>query len=118
MDEFNEWIQKAEHDFNTAKVNFEQGIYDASAFFCQQSIEKALKALYIKTFKKLLKTHDLYYLGKKLSLPVKLLEICEEIGSFYVETRYPDSYSEFDNKKVEESIQKTEKVLTWIRGKI
>jgi len=43
--EVKNWLKKAEHDFVTSWVNFQQEIYDASAFFCQQAVEKALKAL-------------------------------------------------------------------------
>jgi HEPN domain-containing protein len=107
MNEEEEWLGKALHDMETARANFQQNIYDASAFFCQQAVEKALKALYIKKFKKLLKTHDLYLLGQKVGLPNNLLEICDKISPFYVETRYPDSYAEFDEETVKKAIKKS-----------
>lgn len=118
MEEVNDWIEKAEHDLNTAKTNFKEEIYDAAAFFCQQSVEKALKALYIKKFKKLIKTHDLFFLGKKVKVPKNLLEICDEITSFYVETRYPNSYAKFEKEKVSTAIEKSKKVIGWVKRKI
>ena len=118
MNEVNDWMNKAEHDLNTARVNFQQGVYDAAAFFCQQAIEKALKALYIKKFKRLIKVHDLVFLGGKVGLPKKLLEFCEEISSYYVETRYPDTYADFEENKVSSAIKKSEKVIRWVKEKI
>jgi len=118
MEEVIDWWKKGMKDFDSARVNFKEKLYDVAAFLCQQSIEKGLKALYLKKFKRLIKTHDLYYLGKKLNLPKNLLGICEEISSFYVETRYPDTYAEFDEENVSPAIEKTEKVLKWIKNKI
>jgi len=116
--EVKNWLKKAEHDFVTSGVNFQQEIYDASAFFCQQAVEKALKALYIRKFKKLIRTHDLVYLGKKVDLPEELLEFCDEITSFYIETRYPDSYAEFEKDYVEGAINKADEVIKWVKENI
>ncbi len=113
-----EWMEKAEHDLNTAKINFRENVFDAAAFFCQQAVEKALKALYIKRFRKLFKTHDLYFLGKKVEVPKHLLDICDEISSFYIETRYPDTYAKFEKTSVQEAIRKSEKVLKWAKEKL
>ena len=116
--ESSEWLEKAEHDLNTARINLEQKVYDASAFFCQQAVEKALKALHIKEHAELIKTHDLNFLGKKVGLPNNLLKACNRITTFYVESRYPDSYAEFDEGKVSVSIKDAEKVIKWVKGKI
>jgi len=118
MGEETEWLKKAAHDLNTAEINLNQKVYDASAFFCQQAIEKALKALHIKKFGSLVKTHDLHFLGQKVGLPADLLKSCDEISSFYVETRYPDSYAEFDEETVRDSIAKARKVLEWTKRKL
>ena len=48
MDEANRWIAKAERDLNAAKINFDNKLFEVSAFLCQQSVEKALKALQLK----------------------------------------------------------------------
>lgn len=113
-----DWLEKAEHDLNTAKINLEQRVYDASAFFCQQAVEKALKALYIEKHSELIKTHDLNFLGKKVGLPGDLLKACNRISTFYVESRYPDSYAEFDEGRVSVSIKDAERVIEWVKGKI
>lgn len=109
------WLKKSEDDLVTSRINLKNRRYDAAAFFCQQSIEKALKALEIEKLGKFDKTHDLYFLGKKFNMPDDLLEICEELTEYYVQTRYPDTYADFDKNKVSASIAKAEKVMTWIK---
>jgi len=39
------WLAEAEEDLRTAEVLLEQGRYSASAFYSQQSAEKALKSV-------------------------------------------------------------------------
>ena len=115
IDEITKWFNLAERDFVSAKTNFKKKIYYVSAFLCQQSVEKGLKALYIKKYQKLLKIHDLVKLAKKIGADIKILEICAELNPVYIETRYPDvptSYSKVDIKKL---LKDTEKVLKWIK---
>jgi len=46
--EVEQWWKQAKRDLTTAKNCKNSGDYYACAFFCQQSVEKALKALYIE----------------------------------------------------------------------
>jgi len=57
-EEAKKWFQQALEDLSTAKDTFFTGHYYASAFWAQQSAEKALKALLIN-FGKTIRTHDL-----------------------------------------------------------
>ena len=47
-EEVNRWWKKAKRDLSSARYNFKGKKYDVSAFLCQQSAEKALKALSLK----------------------------------------------------------------------
>jgi len=76
-------MKKSEKDLNTAKFNINSGEIEASAFFLQQSAEKALKALLIKRTKKLIRTHDLVILSKKLNAPEKIIKHCEKLTTLY-----------------------------------
>lgn len=116
--EYEDWIKKAEYDIGTAEINLANARYDAAAFYCQQAIEKALKALYIKQKSDLIKTHDLNFLGRKVGLPDKLLKICNKISAFYVESRYPDSLTKFDEDVVASSIKDAREVIGWVKKKI
>ena len=61
----NLWEQ-TEKDFEVAEKNFKIKEYYVSAFFCQQSVEKTLKAFFmIKKGKSAGPTHSLIYLAKE-----------------------------------------------------
>ncbi|MBI5803859.1 HEPN domain-containing protein [Candidatus Pacearchaeota archaeon] len=57
MDEYKEWIKKAERDLEAAKSNIKNGFLEEGAFFLQQSAEKAFKSLSIKRLPKILRSH-------------------------------------------------------------
>lgn len=118
MTEKDKWMNMALHELETAEYNLEGSILDAAAFHCQQAVEKALKALYIKEYKRLIRTHDLLFLGKKLNLPDDLIEICDAINPFYIGARYPDMYEEYGEEEVEEAINRAREVIEWVRKKI
>src|SRR3990167_5754487 len=86
--EYKEWFSQALRDFDTAKYNIEGARFESGAFFLQQSAEKALKSVYIKKFKTLLKTHDLVLLAKKLHAPEKIIGYCRDLNPAYSYTRY------------------------------
>lgn len=114
--EIENWRKKALDDLETAKVNLENERYDAAAFYSQQSVEKALKALYIKKFKSLRKTHDLVLLARELKSPSEIVDLCKELSPAYTYTRYPDVTKIKDIKKVSKKlIEHAEEVLKWIK---
>ncbi len=53
-------------DLLTAKGNVEIKKYFATAFFCQQAAEKALKALSLEKLREPVKSHDLLSLARKI----------------------------------------------------
>lgn len=112
------WLKKSDHDFDTAIYNLQGKRLDAAAFYCQQAVEKALKALYIQEYRELVRTHDLVFMGKKLKIPEDLLKICDEVNPFYVETRYPDVYEEYTERDVSEAVMKAKRVIEWVKERI
>lgn len=116
MEEYQEWIKKAEDDLKAAKYNYSGKLYDLTSFLCQQAVEKALKSLYIKKFKKIKKVHDLVILGKEVGLPENFLFYCKELTAAYVYTRYPGMP---EMKAIKESsrkfIKQSEEIITWIK---
>ena len=115
IDEISKWFNLAERDFSSAKKNFKKKIYYVSAFLCQQSVEKGLKALYIKKYQKLLKIHDLVKLAKNIGADMEILDMCVKLNPIYIETRYPDVPSSYNKKDMKELLKDTEKVLKWIK---
>ena len=76
------WIKQALKNLELAERNFEIEGYYIVAFLCHQSLEKALKGLYILKHKKLPgKTHSL---GKELNIPKKFLSILRELTPDFV----------------------------------
>ncbi|MBI5392341.1 HEPN domain-containing protein [Candidatus Woesearchaeota archaeon] len=45
--EIQNWFDQSKDDFDGANYNFNGGKYYIAAFLCQQSVEKALKALFL-----------------------------------------------------------------------
>lgn len=115
IDEIQKWFNLAEKDFISAKKVFKKKVYYVSAFLCQQSVEKGLKALYIKKFKKLLRIHDLVELGKKINADIEILDVCAKLNPVYIETRYPDVSISYTKNDIREVLKDTEKVIEWIK---
>lgn len=90
MKEISRWIEKAKSDLEKAEILLDNKKYDGAVFYCQQAVEKAIKALILKNKKELKKIHDLVELGKSINLPENLLEYCKEITQSYIYSRYPD----------------------------
>lgn len=105
-EEAKEWLEKAKRDLEAARYNYEGDLHEVAAFLCQQSAEKALKALYIEKFGELLKTHDLHFLAKKLKAPAGIMDACKELSTYYVESRYPGGYAKFSAQNLIEALKK------------
>jgi len=104
MEDFKRWIEQAKRDIKIAEYNCNGDFFESSIFYCQQSVEKSLKAILIKNEGKLLKIHDLVILGRKTNLPNEFLKIISELNSAYTKARYGISI----NKIPAELFSKTE----------
>jgi len=117
--ELKKWIEKAEDDFDTASYNLRGKKTDAAIFYSQQAAEKALKAFYIKKYKKLLKIHDLVLLGKAVGLPNDLLNEVKELTFAYIYSRYPDVKEESNLKdKVVNFLNVSKRIIRWVKKNI
>ncbi len=119
MEEYKEWLKKAEQDLDTANYLLKGNKLEATVFFLQQSAEKALKALYIKRFKKVLRTHDLVLLSKELNAPENIVNECKELTLAYQYSRYPDIPTAKDLKdKASNFLKVAKEILKWIKENI
>ncbi len=117
------WWKQALSDLNAAEINLKQGVFYIASFLSQQAAEKALKALYIKKFKKLTKIHDLHLLALDLKLPEPLIEACNTLNAVYVETRYPDASGgipaeEFTLQDAQTDLKLANEVVLWVKQKL
>lgn len=90
------WLEQAEADAKTARDCLNDGNYYASAFFCQQAGEKALKGfLYSKGYRALL-THSVMELlessMQQESSFAQMLEYGRELDRHYIGSIYPNFY--------------------------
>jgi|SRR3989338_2690183 len=115
----NLWEQ-ANVDLKTAMNSLKSGDYYASVFWCQQSIEKALKSYIILSKKESPKQiHSLVKLGRMANIPQKFESTLKKISPEYYITRYPDASGEVPYKlyKKEDNLEilkDAEEVLKWI----
>ena len=115
-EEAERWWKYSESDVKTAKYLFEGKKYKDASFYCQQAVEKALKALLLKRGKKIIKVHDLVKLAKVLNLGEELIKDCERLSIVYIDTRYPDiGTKQYTKNETSEDIKIAKKVVKWIK---
>lgn len=106
------WFRKAAKFYEYAKEDFRSGRYDSAAFFAQQSVELAFKALLIKYTGARPQTHSLSALLEMLEKALgvefggEVRRCAELLESHYVQARYPDArLNEYRSWEAEEAIK-------------
>ena len=118
------WWEQAQKDLEVAEKNLKIEEYYVTAFFCQQAVEKALKALFIlKMAKSPGQTHSLIYLGSGVGVPKELFGFLQILTPEFITTRYPDVVQEVPyklyNNEIARSYLTNAKVLfKWIANQI
>jgi HEPN domain-containing protein len=117
------WWEQATADLQTAKANLKEGRYYASVFFCQQAVEKALKAYVLRKTRNPqspeMFSHSLIFLGRTCHLPEKFHSFLRDLTSEYVNTRYPTAAEEtpetlYDNSIATRTLASARDVIEWI----
>jgi len=92
-DETGRWLEFADENLASAKVLFDNGLFNPCLQNTQQAVEKMLKALLIEFSVKFRKTHsisELAILLKDKHLDINLAEEdCEMLDSIYLPSKYP-----------------------------
>ncbi|MEG1621062.1 MAG: HEPN domain-containing protein [Oscillospiraceae bacterium] len=115
-----EWLDKASEDMICAQTLIgDERCYDATAFHCQQAIEKALKAYLLLKTDKLYDGHNLSWLCKKaITLDdffYEWLDECVVLNRCYIETRYPtDIPREFGHKQLKIAYKMAQDMFVFI----
>jgi HEPN domain-containing protein len=105
-----DWIEKGDHDLGTAEVTylFIPKFRDTTAFHCQQSVEKYLKAYLIFLEIPFKRVHSLNYLlsliNEKIEIEENIFEIASNLEDYAVEIRYPDTTIELCSEDIENAI--------------
>ncbi len=119
-EEINRWWMQAVHDLEASEYNLKGKILDVAAFYCQQSVEKALKAYIL--FKKKESPgpiHSLVKLGKIADVPKEYSAFLRQLTPEYYLSRYPDAvedvpYSLYEEEDVSSLIKKAKELLKWL----
>jgi HEPN domain-containing protein len=119
------WTETSDDDFRTMLSLYESKAYIWSLFLGHITIEKLLKALYVKTHKKHAPfTHNLYRLAElnQLKLNDEQSDWLDEITAFNLNARYDDYKKEFQASCTFEFTSKwIERIKTlrlWIKEKL
>ena len=119
-----DWLFYAYQDHLSALMLAEdKRMYSASAFHCQQCIEKALKAFLLFKNRKQFDGHNLTWLCKQAALMdgnfVKWIEKSALLSRYYIETRYPaDDLLEIDRATLDDLLDSTSEMLNFICDQI
>lgn len=119
-----DWLEQAQADLKTTKDMITTQNYYAAVSFAQQCAEKALKALYIFTKKKLPpKLHDLAELARLVGAPDNILPQSEKLSVTYLSSRYPGTAPDIPARfytllKAQVHLQEAEVILEWARKRI
>ena len=119
-----EWFSRAMDDEISAKdiLKDKEGAASTVCFLSQQMAEKYLKGYLVFNNKRFPKIHALDRLVKlSESIELQFKEIKEEAGyltAFYVTTRYPGDYPEFNFKDAEQAFKKALKIKKFVLNKL
>lgn len=90
------WLDQAKADMKTGRDCLKDGNYYATAFFAQQTAEKALKGfLYSRGYRALITQSVVKLLEESSKLESqfgKLLDVGKELDRHYIGSRYPNFY--------------------------
>jgi len=118
------WVDRGERDLHTARVMRGEELYDACAVYCQQAVEKLLKAYYLaKLQKEPRKTHKIVELGNELDLPYDLVENLHDLENDYIQARYPELFFDgvgtvYDDAVASERLETAVQAMSWIKEKL
>ena len=125
-DESRIWLDYAEENLSSARLLFENKLYNPCLQNVQQSVEKAFKALLIQRLGKVKKTHstvELNNIAIQIGLHVEITEEeCDFLDTIYLPSKYPlqsvlpDFYP--DHQICHDSIRIAEKVLSSVKNEL
>ncbi len=101
------WVKAAEEDLEDAKIALRGERWFRAAFFSQQAVEKALKALFFVVRReeppRIRTVTELYTLLKEagFSLPREVEEQLFILNKYYTVTRYPDAAGGLPSESVD-----------------
>jgi len=118
------WWEQAKRDFRVASRTHASRDYDVAVFYCEQAVQKALKAVLLhRTARPPPKIHNLVTLGKMVGVGGQMIEFLAALAPQYMRTRYPDAAGQvttalFDGRISLSFLRGTKKVMTGCRNRL
>lgn len=85
------WMDQARHDLENARKTFRIHVYDVAIISCEQSLEKALKALYIAQKQVFApRTHEIAFFAEETQMRPLLDATLLKLQDLYFLLRYPE----------------------------
>jgi len=115
-----DWLRRAKSNLERARVGKIQDeiLYEDLCFDCQQSAEKALKALLISIDKEFPPTHSIARLLEivsetKIEIPAEIHKAID-LTDYAVKTRYPGESEPVTKEEYEEAVTIAETIYSWV----
>lgn len=115
-----EWLKRAKSNLERAKAGrvSKDVLYEDLCFDCQQSAEKAIKALLISIDKRFPPIHSIARLLELLSetdieIPEKVKKTID-LTDYAVETRYPGKREAITKKEYKRALDIAKNVFNWV----
>jgi len=118
------WLEVAEYDLAAALAIYKTEKYPYVLYLCHLSLEKILKALYVKKYKKHAPyNHNLVRLAElSIHVPEELMSFFAELTAFNIESRYPDAkmslYKKANSKYTKKYLNKTIEVFECLKKEL
>lgn len=111
------WLKYADEDLSIARYLHKGRKYRGAFCFCQESAEKALKAMILHKKKKFTRVSDLGVLVRESILDESMTKDWERL--FHTDAKYPDarikSYTKIES---EEGVKIAEEIVKWVRDNL
>lgn len=119
------WVDLASSDFRVAGYLFNKKEYLHCLFFCQQVIEKVLKAVYYEKYEKTPpRKHDLEALAKAAGVLSQLeerhIDLLDTLSLYYIESRYAEDREALVKNSTrtvaKDAFKQTGEIFEWLRN--
>lgn len=116
------WLERARYDLSSAKIMHTSRRYLYTAFMCQQTLEKAFKAILIENKEVVPRIHNLVRLAEQAGVYHLMTsadqDFLADLTPYAIESRYGDykrSLSEIiDKKSAGQYLKQTERIFQWL----
>jgi HEPN domain-containing protein len=120
------WLDRVSYDLDTAKAMLQTRRLIYAVFMCQQTLEKAIKALLVFQGKEVIPIHNLRRLAERASITKDLddstLSKLDFLSNYYINARYKEDLQQLSrgisDKVASDFIYFTEGLIKWLREKM